>query len=330
MEESKTTLKAKGTINATLGAGKINMYNFDWMEPWYEGIDLTEKFADEIKDYPNVWEWIKARIKDGNYSGLHVADYIPFDTIDPLDHSDTVTFHARIAGINTYKQYGSGSFADRIDNHIDFITKELWGAPLQMNLVNMNNGTSAQKWNPWIASNGYLYVNSLAGQVANSVAKPFEMVDVDYTTDGIYYYLPEDLKNVIIPKKLYVVNRWDTDKLLDENVIGMADCISIGNLWLPDGFEIFGTSLCSAAPNEWDILSVQYPLFAHNMRRLFTYSKPYYDWVLGHCATISPANNSTVEFMSANRQGVNLIFNPTKKDVYAPICFRIGFNGVNP
>lgn len=162
MEESKTTLKAKGTINATLGAGKINMYNFDWMEPWYEGIDLTEKFADEIKDYPNVWEWIKARIKDGNYSGLHVADYIPFETINSLNGTEILNFHARIGGINTYKNYGIGSPKTRVANHIDFITKELWRVPVNINLVDMNNGTSAKKMEP-VDCQQCLFVYQLSG-----------------------------------------------------------------------------------------------------------------------------------------------------------------------
>ena len=43
----------------------------------YPGVDLTVKFADEIKNYSDEWAWIKARKTAGNYAGLHVGDYIP-------------------------------------------------------------------------------------------------------------------------------------------------------------------------------------------------------------------------------------------------------------
>ena len=45
---------------------------------YYPGVDLTVKHAEEIASYDNVWAWIKARITAGNYSQIHVADYIPF------------------------------------------------------------------------------------------------------------------------------------------------------------------------------------------------------------------------------------------------------------
>jgi len=164
---------------------------------YYPGVDLTVKHAEEIASYDNVWAWIKARITAGNYSQIHVADYIPFTT------SNNRVFNAQVAGINPYTGYG----ATELGNHIDFVTRELWPEAFQMNLIIINNGASETLKDPWCASNGYLFVNSLAGQVPNSTTKPFEMVDKDYTADGIYYYLPDTLKSVIADKLIYTQPR---------------------------------------------------------------------------------------------------------------------------
>lgn len=96
----------------------------------YEGTNLAEKFKDEIANYSDIWQWIKARIKAKNYAGLHVRDYIPWKT------KDNKRIVSCIAGINTYKRYGDLEVKD----HIDFISKDLWPTLHVMNPVNYNNG----------------------------------------------------------------------------------------------------------------------------------------------------------------------------------------------
>ena len=39
---------------------------------YYEGVDLTQKFASEIANYSDEWAWIKARIQAGNFKGIYV------------------------------------------------------------------------------------------------------------------------------------------------------------------------------------------------------------------------------------------------------------------
>lgn len=99
-------------------------------EIWYEGVDLTVKFADEIAQYSDAWQWIRARIKAGNFSGIHVADYIPWTS------TDGKVVKSCVLGINTYKRYGDSE----VPNHIDFISKDLWPVLHVMNPVNFNNG----------------------------------------------------------------------------------------------------------------------------------------------------------------------------------------------
>lgn len=65
----------------------------------YDDVDLTAKFADEISNFSSAWDWIKSRIVNNNYEGIHVCDYIPFTANDTLT---SWTMNAQVAGINTY------------------------------------------------------------------------------------------------------------------------------------------------------------------------------------------------------------------------------------
>lgn len=271
---------------------------------YYPGVDLTEKFKEEIKGYSSPWAWIKARISSANYSQLHVGDYIPFTTTNGR------TFQAQIAGINTYKGYGDSE----VGNHIDFITRELWPDTFQMNPVNFNNGTSSDKQVPWLASNGYLFVNSLAGQVANSTTKPLEMVDVDYTAGGMYFYLPDDLKAVIIEKRVYAQTRFSDSGILSNDNSGAW--VNMGKLWLPDEYEITGARLMTTTG--WFTGGyVQYPIFAHSMNRLKRSNGSRSCWW-----TASALAGGTTYFVFVYYTGV--VYYLAASDAFrAPFCFRV-------
>lgn len=271
---------------------------------YYPGVDLTQKFAAEIANYSDAWAWIKARIKAGDFSQIHVCDYIPFTT------SNSRTFQAQVGGINTYKGYGD----TEIGNHIDFITRELWPDAFQMNPVNINNGTSETKNTPWLASNGYLYLNSLAGQVPNSTTQPFEMADVDYTAGGMYYYLPTALKNVIVEKCVYAPTRYSASGVLTNDNSGAW--VSLGKLWLPDEYEITGARLMTST-GWFSGGFVQYPIFAHGMNRLKRASGGRNYWW-----TSSAYAGGSTGFVFVSDSG------PVSSDgasgaLRAPFCFRI-------
>lgn len=46
----------------------------------YPGMDLSLKFAEEIKGYTSVWKWIQARIKAGNISARRTVRFLPSPT----------------------------------------------------------------------------------------------------------------------------------------------------------------------------------------------------------------------------------------------------------
>lgn len=273
---------------------------------YYPGVDLMVKHAEEIAGYDSVWAWIKARITAGNYSQLHAADYIPFTT------TNNRTFNAQIAGINPYTGYGS----TELGNHIDFITRELWPDAFQMNLVNINNGTTETLQDPWRASNGYLFLNSLAGQVPNTVTKPFEMVDKDYTAGGVYYYLPDALKDVIADKWIYRQTRYNETSVLTSD--NSRAWVNVGKLWLPTEFEVVGTKIMTTtgwtAGNE-----IQYPLFAHNMNRVkrIQGGNSRGDWWLS-----SAYSGNSTYFVLVSSHGFADLYNASTA-YRAPLCFRI-------
>ena len=272
----------------------------------YDGVDLTVKFAAEIAGYANPWEWIKARIAAADYSQIHVNDYIPFTTTNGR------TFKAQIAGIDTYYRCGN----TEVKHHIDFITKELWPDTFQMNPVGFNNGTSAEKNVPWLASNGYLFVNSLAGQVPNSTTKPLEMADVDYTSGGMYFYLPDELKAVIVEKHIYATTRFSDSGILSND--NNTAWVNMGKLWLPDEYEITGARLMTST-GWFSGGFVHYPIFAHGMNRL-----KYVQGSNGRGSWWASSANagSITSFVNVSSHGI-VVSNDVSGALRAPFCFRI-------
>lgn len=295
------------SINAILSEAEIQAQINDHI---YQGTDLTVKFASEISASPysgDAWAWIKARITAGDFAGVHVGDYIPFTT------TNGVTLNAQIAGINTYKNYG-----DRpVGAHIDFICKELWSTLHPINKINYNNGTSAQS-HPWLASDLYLYINSLAGDVPNGTTVNPETVAVDYTADGVYYFLPTQLKNVIIEKKFLLPTRYSASGLLsDDNNRGWVD---IGKLWFPDECEVYGMPVWGGKGGySLGGSGLQYPLFAGNMNRLkLKNGSPYFWWLL------SPYSGGSTYWCGVHHYGHCDYYSASNSSIAAPVCFRVG------
>ena len=274
----------------------------------YEGANLAEKFASEIAaSFYNgdVWTWIKARITAENFTGIRVGDYIPFTT------TNGITLNAQIAGINTYKNYGDTP----VRAHIDFICKELWGTLHPINKVNYNNGTTNQN-HPWLASDLYLYLNSLSGIVPNGTAVNPETTEVDYTTDGVYYYLPEALKNVIIEKRFFLPKRYSASGLLtDDNQWGWAN---IGKLWLPDECEVYGTPIWGGKGFSAGGSGLQYPLFAGNMNRVKFRNGSRSNWWL-----LSPYSGNSSTWCGVLHTGDCNGSYASNGSIAAPVCFRV-------
>lgn len=80
IEQNKTDIASLKTETDSLKEDlEISLLENDRL---YEGTNLTEKFKDEIANYSDIWQWIKARIKAGSFAGIHVNDYIRWQTTD--------------------------------------------------------------------------------------------------------------------------------------------------------------------------------------------------------------------------------------------------------
>lgn len=280
----------------------------------YEGVDLTVKFADEISQYSDPWEWIHNRIVDGNWTGLHIGDYIPFTTTEATPR----TYQAQIAGINTYTYYGDID----VGRHIDFICRTLWRTVHPMNPVDFNNGTKfgdgAAIEYPWLASDLYLWLNSLGGVVPNATTAGGGTGElVDYSSSGVLYYLPAALKRQIVEKRAYLPKRYNSSELRsDDNGGGW---VNIGWLWLPSEFEVYGAPVWGGKGGYSTMGNcVQYPIFAHNMNRVKTVGGAQaYWWVL------SVYSGSTKNWCCVYANGLTNYTNADNPNVFVPVCFRI-------
>ena len=266
------------------------------MDQTYVGQDLTVKFADEIKGYSDEWAWAKARKNAGNYAGMHVGDYIP------ITCSNGYVLKAQIAGINTYTGYGDQPVGNQVGNHIDFICKELWDE------VNYNNG-NANSPSPFLASDLNYWLNSMSGTVPNSTSDAAVTTEVDYTTDGVLYYLPDKLKNQIVTKRILIPSRYTEGQVLTNDNSWAWQ--STGKLWVPSEVEVYGAPC-------WDNSRfnmggfVQYPIFIGNMNRAKKRcsSKDRYNWNSTHFAIVRAYGNV----------GSDLA---TTTSIAVPVCFRI-------
>lgn len=276
------------------------------MDQTYVGQNLTVKFADEIKGYSDEWAWAKARKNAGNYAGMHVGDYIP------ITCSNGYVLNAQIAGINTYTGYGD----QRVENHIDFICKELWTNLHTMNKVDYNNG-NANSPSPFLASDLNYWLNSMSGTVPNSTSDAAVTTEVDYTTDGVLYYLPDNLKNQIITKRILLPSRYTEGKVITND--NSWTWQSTGKLWIPSEVEVYGAP-CWGNSGYGMSGFVQYPYFANNMNRVkkcYSDKKRFSWWLLSAYAGYS------ANFACVNANGITSSNSATNPWVAAPVCFRI-------
>ena len=275
---------------------------------YYEGTDLTQKFKTEIAEAPyngNPWAWIQARIKAGNYAGIHVKDFIPFTT------TNSVKLHAEIAGIDTYRNYGSSP----VGHHIDFICRELWPTLKPINPVNYNNGISTCEF-PWLASDLYHWLNSKSGSVPNGTTVNPTLLDVDYTTNGVYYFLPANLKAVIIEKHALLNKRYSASGLLSSD--NSWDWQNIGKLWLPTECEVYGTPIWNTNGYATGGSAVQYPIFAGNMNRVKFRSGSRRDWWL-----LTPGGSNSTTWCNVSNSGFANAYHTSYTSIASPVCFRV-------
>lgn len=273
----------------------------------YYGDDLTVKFAADISGFSSVWDWIQTRIQAASFIGLKIGDYIPLV-------AGGYTIKAEIAGIDTY--YGAGN--PMVQHHIDFISRDCWPVAHAWNKVDFNNGTIVSP-HPWLASDIYAWLNSLAMNVPNGAIANPPLGAVNYTTTGVFDKLPAMLKNIIAEKWVVAPKRYETNELLvDDNDGGF---INIGKLWLPSEFEVCNFTHWGTKKNGYSSCGFQqYPIFANNMKRIKGESdggERIQWWML------SAVGGSSTNCVYSGVLGMIMPMEASYESFHAPVCFRI-------
>lgn len=272
----------------------------------YEGTDLTEAFTDEIAEFSDVWAWIKARIQTANFSGIHVGDFIPFT-------AGSYKIVAEVAGIDTYYNYGDTP----VGHHIDFISRDCWPDVHVLNKVNYNNGTSVSP-SPWLASDLYAYLNSVAISVPNTATANPALVAVDYRSSGVYDKLPAALQAVIVNKLLILPSRYTAGSLLtNDNSWAWQN---VGKLWIPSEVEVYGTEHWGSNNGFSGGGFQQYPIFSTNMKHIKGAGDggSRSNWWL-----ISASGGNSTNFSFVYYIGSASYISASAPGIRAPVCFRI-------
>jgi len=191
----------------------------------YEGRDLTVVFANEIANYTDEWAWVHARCDAGNFTGIHVGDYIPIHVAENTTDDVAAEDHeAQIVGIGVYGA-----------KKIDWVTKNCYSKKMGWHSNDNNNGDATHDV-PFAASDIYAWLEST-----------------------IYPLLDQKLKNVITSKTVYIGKRYKSGSTLTDD--NGNSSITFSHLWIPFACEVVGTNGFST-PGYETRGCIQYPLFS--------------------------------------------------------------------
>lgn len=254
------------------------------------GRDLTVVFASEIANYSDEWAWIQARLDAHNLNDLIEGDYIP------VTMTTGEIIEMQIAGINTYLDIFSGA----VHPHIDWISRDSLATTHVWNTTNNNNGDSTEA-QPFMASALYKWLNTT--------------VNGD-STSNILSKLPQKVRNVIAPKRLYMPTRYTNgSSLTDDN--SWADK-SFTGLWIPFEGEIF--EHCSWSTRGYGTAAMrQYGLFKSSWKAVMKRNGRGGSFGTWWTASASSGNATNCVFVYAS----GMSYGTNASSTYGvPVCFR--------
>lgn len=229
-----------------------------------------------------TWAQLSSKAKSGDFTGLNVGDY------------KTITMNGQvvkmqIAGMDTYYK----TTDQQLGHHIDFISKDCFPGTVQWNTTNNNNG-NAENANPYLVSNVYQYL-----------------------TETLYGYLPTEVKNVIVEKRMLLEQRYSSSGALTDSTSWAWG--SLGKLWLPTEYEVFGSVVCGTP--KWSAgQAVQYPIFAnnwlHRIKGNGNGGSRYSWWLMSVASGYSTSACYVTDGGYANRYS-------TSDSYCVPVCFRL-------
>lgn len=299
-----------------------NLYTqnvLEYFKYMYQGVNLEEKFADEIANYPNKYAWLEARKQSGDYSGIYIGDYIYTTILGGTVAGSVInpqTFKCRIIGLDTYSECGDTP----IGHMIYFKSDECIDTFMPWNPSNCNNG-SATEIHPWLQSGIYARLNGINNA---RTAYGGNAVGANASSGGILQMLPIELQAVLKQKRMLLDQRYSAQALL----IGSTnwDWKDGGKLWLPLEVEVYGhpvrSNLCQTQ-YYWfpeNGLSIQFPWFIGNCNHRICKKSDG-----SRCAwwLSSPDSTNTTNACLVHAYGEANSTNTTYATISVPLCFCI-------
>ena len=138
-----TTYTIKDESARTSGQNAVNASEYARQvgTDTYAGQSLAALFAGEIANYANVWAWLRARVRAGNFAGMRIKDYIDVT----LTNGNNVRY--RIGAFDPYLYCGDTSKG----HHVAMVPSApvavsapdaVNGSYIMWNTTNTNQGTA--------------------------------------------------------------------------------------------------------------------------------------------------------------------------------------------
>ena len=241
------------------------------------------------KELSESWADLSARIKKGNFDGIHIGDY---KTINLTTNEQVVM---EVAGIDQY--YNCGDTA--IGHHVDFISRDALKGAKQWNTEANNNSKVEATKSPWLTSALYKALN-----------------------ETVYGTLPADLKPYIIEKRALLEERYSAAGSATADTGWSWQ--NAGKLWLPTEVEVFGCVHWSNAGfgSGGGGCNLQYPIFIGGSKHLIKGDGkggsrcPWWE--------LSVHSGSATNVCYVSHYGNAGYLSAAGTNIRAPLCFRIG------
>ena len=208
----------------------------------YKGRDLAATFSKEISGYGDVWEWLQARTKAGDFSGIRIGDYID------ITLTDNVPFRALVAAIDPY--FGCADTGHERGHHVVMIASEpvvvtgsyaVNDGYIKWNASATNQGTSSEK-HPYLASQLH-----------------------KWETEVFYNLLPQEVRDRITVHRALLEERYSSSGGLTES--GGWSWADLGTVWSPSEMEVYGCTVWGT--KGWSVgYDTQFPIFRNTKDRI--------------------------------------------------------------
>ena len=279
----------------------------------YRGVNLQEKFANEIASYSSVADWLHARCQTNNFEGIHPFDYFYDTTVaQTVDETTIAAGQQRkcvIAAIDPY--YSNGDTA--MPHHLT-IFAGLSPVPVLFNTTNNNNGSSFNA-NPFKASKLYAVLNGVNNATTNNIGA----VGFNATSGCYLNTFSSALRNRMVEQRCFLPKRFAANQTLTDHTGWNWD--GRGMLFAPNEIEAYGCLIHSNKPTMTQINPEgfgpysQWDIFKTAAGRLL------FGRIIFWLSSVTGGGTSSACVLAGH--GHASCNNTADAGVHAPLCFHI-------